>query len=101
MKKTNGMFEKSCEWSGYRITRATTGFVVSGWSHIHGERSGYKYLYKFDNRFTPETDLSASWNESLTRGEYLAQTIRDKYDDAKDCGYKGNIVCLAKGDVVR
>lgn len=95
------MFERNGEWSGYKITKSSTGFVVSGWSRIQGNPDGYKYLYKYDGTFTPHTDLAAPWNKGMAYGEYLAQTIRGQYADAKENGYKTNIVCLAKGNEVR
>lgn len=99
-EEASPMFERNSEWTGYTITKSDTGFVVSFWSRIQGETDGAKYLYQFDDTFTPDTILEAQWNESMTYGEYLAGTIREQYKSAKETGYKTNIKCLVKGDRV-
>jgi hypothetical protein len=100
-KEASPMYEKNGEWSGYTITKSDKGFVVTFWSRIQGTTDGDKYLYQFDKDFTPETDLNAPWNDTMTYGEYLGQTIREQYKQAKENGYKTNIKCLVKGQEVR
>lgn len=100
LKEAFPMFERNSEWTGYSITKSGKGFVVSFWSRIQGEIDGAKYLYQFDKDFTPGTDLEASWNDSMTYGEYLAGTIREQYKSAKELEYKTNIKCLTKGNRV-
>ena len=95
------MFKRESEWSSYTITKSDTGFVVSFWSRVQGEVDGAKYLYQFDDSFTPDTDLEAPWNKAMTYGEYLAGTIRQQYDTAKDFGQKSSVKCLAKGREVK
>ena len=93
-------FERNGEWSGYSITKSDKGFIVTFWSRIQGDMDGAKYLYGFDNTFTPDTDLSAPWNDGMTYGEYLGSTIREQYREAGKYGLKSNIKCLAKGSKV-
>ncbi len=90
------MFERCGEWSGYKITKSKTGFVFSAWSNIQGGMDGRKYLYKFDEDFTPETDLEKNWNDSMTYGEYLAGTIHEHYE-----GNAPNVKLLARGHIVQ
>ncbi len=101
LEEVSPMYEKNGEWSGYSITKSDKGFVVTLWSRIQGGIDGAKYLYQFDNTFTSETELSAQWNEGMTYGEYLGQSVYDQYNQAKEYGLKSNIKRLAKGNKVQ
>src|SRR5690554_556172 len=95
------IFERHGDWSGYEISKSEKGFVVEYSSRVQGGKNGAKYLYKFDDTFTPDTELNTDWNEIMTYGKYLAETIKGEYARAKEFGNKTNIVCLAKGHEVQ
>ena len=103
MTKTlsNQTYEKQGEWSGYEINQTEKGYMVTFWSRIQGNTDGDKYLYRFDDEFKPGIDLSIKWNDAMTYGDYLANTIRTQYRSAKEFGQKSNIKRLVKGEAVK
>jgi hypothetical protein len=69
MKKT--AFIRRWDWSGYTIRRTRTGYVVSGWSRIRGERTGEVRLLPYSADIPADADLDAAWNEGHRVGEIV------------------------------
>ena len=91
------LFERNGDFCGYSIKKTDSGFMIDFWSIMQGETNGDKYLYKFDNIFTPNTDLELSWNDWYTNGEMLAYVVRKQNTMLKAYGAETTVKCLSRG----
>jgi hypothetical protein len=81
-RHTEVEYEVKCEFGGYKVRKAATGFVVEFWSAVQGQRTDDKYLLPYGtggygHTFERDTDLSAQVNDITTYGDALIQALRD------------------------
>lgn len=91
-------YEKSGEWCGFTVRTTPNGWLVDFWSRTTGERTGERYLIKYDKlqsstnknavNYDSTTDLKSDHNEWMTVGEFIAYVVR------------GSGRCLKRGIVV-
>lgn len=69
-------YERSGEWSGYKIRKAPTGFVLEFWSRVQGTLTDDKYLLPYGKAaggYGQDADLDARHNDLVTVGQFLAE----------------------------
>lgn len=76
-KKEKVVYKNEGDYGGFTIKKTEKGFLIEPWSRESGAYTGGKFLYRYDDRFTKNTNLNDPWNDYYSYGEMLTEFLGD------------------------